>query len=155
VITGPSNVNALRLVPTTAATVSSSDAFIAGMPKSDEPPKFPTFCAMHATYVFVVQEVEWHPPVVWSSNEAVGVTMPLPKLMPSSVIVLPCDDGKLSRRRFEMIGASKVNPVILHPTKALTLTFTAVGAAMIKLRFRHFTVVSETHIVETQLVIPP
>jgi hypothetical protein len=80
---------------------------------------------MHATYVFVVQEVEWHPPAVWSSNEAVGVTMPLPKLMPSSVIVLPCDDGKLNRRRFEMTGASKVNPDNLVPDRALTLTMAA------------------------------
>lgn len=55
VITGPSKVNALRRVPTTADTVSSSDALEAGMPLSDEPV---WSCAMHATYEFVVQVVE-------------------------------------------------------------------------------------------------
>ena len=55
VITGPSKVNALRRVPTTADTVSSSDALEAGMPLSDLPA---WSCAMHATYEFVVQVVE-------------------------------------------------------------------------------------------------
>ena len=53
VITGPSKVNALRRVPTTADTVSSSDALEAGMYVV-----VPPSCAMHATYEFVVQVVE-------------------------------------------------------------------------------------------------